>query len=302
VGVDVFRGTAGVVLPPSVTNVVWDRVTTAESIVTRLGTRVDVPAGGTITPTLTSMPEPQWVDETNEKAVGRPTMASVSMKPYTLALIVPFSNQFRRDLPGLYNAIARKLPESIAKKLDKAVFYGPSPGTGFSTLASVQTQAIDATDTYGDYLAALTKVVTGGDGNGDVEAWILSTQAELLALGVLAADGRPLFTNGAADGGAIGNILGRPVFKSKNAYFNPTETGTDTTADTIGFAGPWSEIQYGFVEAISVTVATEATITDGSTSLNLFQRDMFALRVECEVGVAIYDTGSFVRLTGQISQ
>lgn len=290
--VDVFRGTSGVVLPPSVVQAVLDKTELESSVITRLGTRVDVPASGGTIPILSSMPSPAWVNETAEKTVGRPTFSSHSFTPYTAALIVPFSNQFRRDVPALYNAIVRDLPLAVGKFIDQTVLYGASPGSGFDTLASVATVACeDSTTAYEDYLAALATVVAG---NGDVTSWLLSPQAEIVVLGARANgdSGAPLFVMNPQSDGSIGSILGRPVNKSKVAY------RASDTPDTIGFAGDWPTIQYGFVENITVTYSDQATLTDGESTINLFQTNMFALRVEFELGVVIDSDAKFVRLTG----
>lgn len=287
---DISRETAGVVLPPSVNAAVWDRVVDEESIVMRLGTRIDVAAGGSITQTITSMPEPEFVGETGVKPVKTVGLGSATMKPYKTALILPFSNEFRRDLPGLFNAITRKLPATISKFVDRRVLYGPSPGTGFSTLAGAPTAALPAGSDYDDYLAVLRTLAANG---GDLEAWLLSTQGEVGALGVVDGNGRPMF-GGALETGSIGTLLGRPVYRNKQVYNNGA-----TGADTVGFAGDFSEIEYGFVDAINVRYSDQASIDlpDGTT-LNLWQRNMFALMVEAELGVAIREPNHFVRLTG----
>lgn len=290
-GIDVNRTTSGVVLPPSVVQQVWDRTELEASVVTRLGTRIDVPASGGTIPILASMPSPAWVDETNEKAVSRPTFSSDTFVPYTAALIIPLSKQFLRDVPAMYNAIVNALPLAVGKFIDETVLYGPSPGTGFDTLAGVSTVSIsDATYSYDQYLAAMGVVVAGG---GSVDGWVLSPQAELLALAARenGDSGAPLFTTSAATEGAIGSIIGRPVFRSKVA-FNASET-----PDALGFGGEWSGLRFGFVEEIRIDISTDATLTDGQSTINLFQRNMVGVRCEFELGVVIPDTDRFVKLT-----
>jgi hypothetical protein len=46
-----------------------------------------------------------------------------------------------------------------------------------------------------------------------------------------------------------------------------------------------------------VSVSDQATLDDGGTQLNLWQRNMFAVRCEMEVGFRVRDTDRFVRLT-----
>src|SRR5690606_41795837 len=70
--------------------------------------------------TLFRSPTADWVDETDEKPVSRPTFGSKSITPYKLAVIVPFSDEFRRDANALYNECVRRLPGVLAKKFDRS--------------------------------------------------------------------------------------------------------------------------------------------------------------------------------------
>ncbi len=63
----------------------------------RLARRIALPGLGVTVPIITGDPEAGWVGETEKKPVKRGTLATKQMAPYTLAVIVPFSNQFRRD-------------------------------------------------------------------------------------------------------------------------------------------------------------------------------------------------------------
>src|SRR5699024_6338477 len=138
-----------------------------------------------------------------------------NLKGYTLAVIVPFSNQFRRDLPALYSAIKQKLPQALARKLERtALGLETSPGSGFEPLSDTLT--VGLTGAYADYLNALG-VVGGASDDADITAWALSKSAEIDALGIADNSGRPLLVQDIQNQGAIGSILARPVFKSNYA-------------------------------------------------------------------------------------
>ena len=248
---------------------------------------MELPGGGVDIPIITGDPEAEWVSETEEKKVSRPSFANKNLKGYTLAVIVPFSNQFRRDLPALYSAIEQKLPQALAKKFDRtALGFATSPGTGFDTLADAPTQEL--TGSYDDYLAALG-TVGGASDDADITAWALSKSAEIDALGIADNAGRPLLIQDIQNQGAIGSILARPVFKSNYA--------ADATTNVVGIAGDWNSTAWGFVEGISISISDQATLNDGGTPLNLWQRNMFAVRAEVEVGFAVRDANRFVKLT-----
>ena len=285
--IDVNRGTTGVLeLPKTLSQTIWQE-SESLSVVQSLSPRMELPGGGVDIPIITGDPEAEWVSETEEKKVSRPSFANKNLKGYTLAVIVPFSNQFRRDLPALYSAIEQKLPQALAKKFDRtALGFAPSPGTGFDTLADAPTQEL--TGSYDDYLAALGTVGEASD-DADITAWALSKSAEIDALGIADTAGRPLLIQDIQREGAIGSILARPVFKSNYA--------ADATTNVVGIAGDWNSTAWGFVEGISISISDQATLNDGGTPLNLWQRNMFAVRAEVEVGFAVRDANRFVKLT-----
>ena len=285
--IDVNRGTTGVLeLPKTLSQTIWQE-SESLSVVKSLSPRMELPGGGIDIPIITGDPEAEWVSETEEKKVSRPSFANKNLKGYTLAVIVPFSNQFRRDLPALYSAIEQKLPQALAKKFDRtALGFATSPGTGFDTLADAPTQEL--TGSYDDYLAALG-TVGGASDDADITAWALSKSAEIDALGIADNSGRPLLIQDIQNQGAIGSILARPVFKSNYA--------ADAATNVVGIAGDWGSTAWGFVEGISISISDQATLNDGGTPLNLWQRNMFAVRAEVEVGFAVRDANRFVKLT-----
>lgn len=46
-----------------------------------------------------------------------------------------------------------------------------------------------------------------------------------------------------------------------------------------------------------MSISEEATINDGTNQINLWQRNMFAVRIEAEVGVVVKDAAAFGKLT-----
>ena len=141
--IDINRGTTGVLeLPKELSQTIWQE-SESLSVVQSLSPRMELPGGGIDIPIITGDPEAEWVSETDEKPVSRPSFANKNLKGYTLAVIVPFSNQFRRDLPALYSAIEQKLPQALAKKFDRtALGFETSPGTGFDTLADADRKSV----------------------------------------------------------------------------------------------------------------------------------------------------------------
>jgi len=295
-GIDVNRTTTGITLTPEQSAEIWSGAEYASAAL-QLSQRVDLPGSGLSVDIITGEPEAEWVGETNEKPVDRPTFSSKLMTPYTMAVIVPFSNQFRRDKARLYAEVVRKLPQALALKLDKTIFGGAAaPGSNFDTLAGAATVGI-AGKTYKGLVAADQAIATGG---GTLNGWALSPQARGLLLGAEDTTGRPLFINNVQTDGAVPALLGAPVYNTKGVFMTDYNGATAGTDNQLGFAGDWSSAHIGIVEDIQLDISTQATINDGGTQINLWQRNMFAVRAEFEVGFRVRDIAHFVRLSNAV--
>lgn len=254
------------------------------SAVMQLAQSIELSGLGTTMPIITSDPEAEWVEETNEKPVKRPGLDAKTMKPYTLAVIVPFSNQFKRNIPALYNAIIDRLPKALGQKFDATVFHGAAPGSNFDTFAGATAQSFGS-DPYAALVAADADIAAN---NGITNGFVIAPQAKSKLLTATDQTGRPLFINSVAEG-AIPMILGNKTVQSKAAYKNDSP-------DIIGIAGDWTQAFYGVANNLNLSVSDQATLTDGDTTINLWQRNMFAVRAEIEIGF-VADTSVFNLLT-----
>ena len=292
-GIDVNRTTSGVRLDPEVSAEIWEK-TAYQSAAMQLAEQIPLPGSGVTVDIITGNATATWVAETENKPVSRPTLGSKLMTPYTLAVIVPFSNQFRRDKAALYSALVRKLPEALALTFDQTVFGATAaPGSNFDKLSGAASVGI-AGNTYKGLVAADQAVATGG---GTLNGWAIAPQGRGLLLGAVDGFGRPLFTNGPNEGGSVTRLLGQPVQVSPGVYLADADGAGAGTAAQLGFAGDWSGAAWGSVEGVQIQISDQATLTDGATTINLFQRNMFAVRAEIEVGFRVRDIAQFVKLT-----
>lgn len=253
--------------------------TQGASAVMQLARQITLPGRGLTIPVIAGDPEAAWVDETNPKPVSNPTLSTKIMQAYKLAVIVPFSDEFARDSDALFDALISRLPGALALKFDQTVFGGTAPGSNFDTLTSVTAQSISGagdSPVYAALVTADTDIATHG---GIVSGFAFSAQGRGELLAATDADGRPLFVNSVADG-AIPRLLGAPVVYTKGAY----KAGDATNPDVIGFAGDWTQAMYGTVEGVKIDMSNQATLTIGNQQVNLWERNMFAVRAEIEVG------------------
>ena len=284
--IDINRNTTGLVLTPEMSNEIFAKAV-EQSAVMQLAERVSLPGSGLSIPIITGEPVADFVAETAEKPVSHATFSVKNMTPYKIAVIETFSNEFRRDFRRLYDELVRRLPYALAKKFDNTVFFGTAPGTGFDVLTNATAQDIQ-TNPYAGLVAAYGKIADAGY---RPTAHALSPAGEVILFGALDGNNRPLFLPSVADD-SVGSILGARVIRNNNVY-----NGT-TNPKVVGFTGDWAQAKYGIVEDISVDISDEATVNDGTNQINLWQRNMFAVRAEFEVGFIVADADAFVKLTG----
>lgn len=293
--VDVFRGTSGVPLPPVVSQTVW-QITQEQSAVMRAAQQIPLPGVGVQVPIITGDPVASWVGETQVKPVSRPTFANKTIQASTLVVLVPFSNQFRRDAAGLYQQITQRLPLALAKKFDETVF-GPQSGAPtdkFDTLGAATAVGI-AGKTYNGLVAADVAISTFGPQDGELTGFILSPSGRGVVRSAVDGFGRPLFDASSAE------LLDVPYYRSRASYLADADGAGAGTDKQLGFAGDWTKAFWGSVEGIQAAYSDQATLTDvDGTQINLFQQNMFALRVEIEVGFRVRDLGYFAKLTSAV--
>ena len=260
-------------LPVDVSQEIMQKVQEGSAIM-RLARQIALPGRGTSINVITSDPSASWVGETSAKPVSNPGLATKVMRAYKLAVIVPFSNEFRRDVASLYDALVARLPKALAEKFDATVFgNGDKPGNDFDNFASVTKQSL-ASDVYTGLVAADTDVSLHG---GIVNGYALSPQARGILLAATDQNKRPLFVNNVSEG-AVPMILGAPTYMSKGAFVSGSPS-------VVAVAGDWTQAMYGTVEGVKIDYSSDATLDlGGGSSINLFQQNMFAVRAEIEVG------------------
>lgn len=288
-------------LPMEVSSEILQKAQESSAIM-QLARKVDLPGDGSIIPVITGDPEATWVTETGAKPVKFPTFSKKQMQAHTLAVILPFSNQFRRDRKKLYDECVRRLPNALGNKFDRTCFFGPDGGSlaNFDNLSAVTAQSI-GTYTYDGLVAADTDISEEG---GLINGYVFSPQGRGLLLTAKDGENRPLFINSVSDG-SIPRILGAPTYFKKAAYkAGAAAAGSSDAAvpDIVGFAGDWNHALWGTVEGLKIDISDQATLvytdpdTNQTVTINLWQQNMFAVRAEIEVGF-VAETDYFNMLT-----
>lgn len=271
-------------LPMEVSSTILQK-TQETSIVMQLAQQISLPGRGVVVPVITGDPEAAWVGETEKKPVSHPTMDTKKMQAYKLAVIVPFSQEFLRDNAALYSALTARIPLVLANTFDATVFgRTATPGENFDQLKSCTAVDIE-TDPYKGFVTSELDI---SENDGIMSGIVLSPQGRAILLEAVDANKRPLFIDSIA-ASAIPTILGHPTYASKNAY-------TSGNPSVLGYTGDWTKAVYGIVSSLDMAVSDTATITDGDTQINLWERNMIAIRAEMEIGFRA-DLTVFNRLT-----
>ncbi len=238
------------------------------SAVMQLANPIALSGHGLTIPVILGDPEAYFVDEGEVKTNADAKLDTKVMKPRTIAVIEPFSNQFRDNMPALYAEMVNRLPYVLAERFDTEVFHGTAVD-GFDTLATASAVSL-GDDAWGGLVTARETIETA---DGELTGFAMANQGITKLLAAKDGMGRPLFVDSVHEGDA-GSLLGVGCVKAKKAY-------KKDTPNVLGFAGDWSAARYGVVTDVNITIADQATLTGVG---NLFEKNMFAVRAEIEVG------------------
>lgn len=269
--------TSSIALPARVSEKIIANALEESAVLRLVDNKIRIKHAGEAIPVIAGDPTAYVVGEGQVKTNSDSSLATVTMKPKTFAVIEAFSNQFRDDNEALYQELVARLPRVIAQKFDDEVFHGTT-SANFHTLGAVSTVSLSAANTTTwDQIIACRSAVEGA--NGELTAWAMANQGITALLGAVDGNSRPLFVQDTAIGG-IGAIAGSPVVKAKAAY----KAGVSSNPDIIGYAGDWSNAVVGIARDVNIAISDEATLTVTGGTLNLFESNMFAVRCEFTLG------------------
>ena len=293
---------SNITLPADVAQEILKKTQSASAVM-QMARQITLPGRGVQIPVITSDPSAAWVAETAAKPVSNPSLSTKLMQAYKLAVIVPFSDEFRRDAAALYDALIARLPLALAQKFDQTVIGAvEKPGENFDNFAACTAQKLvpGVSETvYGNLVAAYTDLAEGG---GSLNGFAMSPAGIGLLLGATDTTGRPIFTASAGDGD-VARVLGARTVEARGMY-KAGAAGAGTAAGTpaiVGVAGDWSQAMFGTVEGVQIRFADQTGLTINSRQVNLWEHNMFAVRAEIELGFRA-DTDCFNLLTGATPQ
>ena len=249
---------------------------------------------------LAEGPGAYWVAEGERIPTSKATSLTAEMEAKKLGVIIPVSKEFLRySVSDFFNMIRPKIAEAFYKKFDQAALFGTqSPyAAGHSILAAAtaagNTVAHDDAEALYGQLNGLIGLVEDNEIDPDGIATVRSLKQ--VFRGELDSTGRPIYVKG--DGTAPDDILGLPIAYVNGSSFDKTKA--------VAMTGDWDYARFGILQDIQYSISEEATLTtvvdEGGEPLNLWERDMFALRATMHVAFMVLKDEAFAVLTPDVT-
>ena len=263
------------------------------SVVQQAARRISLTQSGKAIPYIDGVPEASWVGEGGRKPVSNASVGTLTMDPKKLSVIVPFSEEYLEvDNVDLFDELRPAISEAFGQAFDRAALHGTA--TPFTVYLDETTNEVTlgaGASTYVDLVGAMGEVV--GDGYR-VNGWVYSDLAEIRLLGDVDSDGRPILTT-VGDATFANRLVGRPAFRGEAVDHVDTTPTPDRR--TLLFGGDWTKAAWGAIGEIEYDISNQATLTlSDSSTINLWQDNMVALRAEAFYGFQARDVQAFVKL------
>ncbi|QBJ83523.1 phage major capsid protein [Bacillus subtilis] len=232
---------------------------------------------------LASGPGAYWVGEGDRIQTSKAQWLTAKMISKKLGVIIPVSKEFLRySVTDFFTQMRSSIAEAFAIKFDQAALFGvDSPfGQGVSVFEKIKesgnTVALNSLGNLYDELNGVMALVE--DADKDVNGFTTTRRFRQKLRGTKDGNGLPIFND--ATGGATQQALGLPI-----GYVDSKSWDYEKAAL---LAADWNYTRYGIPQGMEYKISEDATLTtivdaDGNP-INLYERDMVALRVTQQVG------------------
>ncbi|MDA7028460.1 phage major capsid protein [Bacillus sp. CLL-7-23] len=245
---------------------------------------------------LASGPGAYWVGEGEKIQTSKATWLEAKMVSKKLGVIIPVTKEFLRyTITDFFTQMRPAISEAFAIKFDQAALFGiDSPfGAGVSVYekvkASKHTVALDSSGNLYDELNAVVALVE--DADKDVDGFTTTRRFRQKLRGTKDGNGLPIFND--AKGGATQQALGLPIGYVDSKSWDYTKA--------VMLAADWNYTRYGIPQGMEYKISEDATLStvvdEDGKPINLYERDMVALRVTQQVGFMTLTDDAFAALT-----
>lgn len=249
---------------------------------------------------LADGPGAYWVDESQVIETSKATWLQAKMEAKKVAVIVPVSKEFLNySVTDFFNQVSPAIAEAFYSKFDQAALFGKeSPyASGISVMERIETSGNKVEHGTNDnlYLDLNDTLALIEDGDHDPNAFATIKKFRKDLRGTVDGNNLPIFND--AREGATAQALGLPV-----GFVNAKSWDAEQ-AEML--AGDWNYARYGILQGIEYSISEDATLTsivdEKGNPINLFERDMFALRATMHVGFLTLKEDAFAALTPKAS-
>lgn len=245
---------------------------------------------------LADGPGAYWVGEGERIQTSKATWLDAKMEAKKLGVIIPVSKEFLRyTVTDFFEQMKPLIAEAFYKKFDQAALFGNgSPyvaGTSVWERIVASGQSIAQGTNPNLYLDVNDMIALLEEGDHDFNGLTTTKSFRKDLRGTVDTNNLPIFNDTTA--GAPSTILGQPIAYAPKASFDKTKA--------LALAGDWDMARYGILQGIEYKVSEDATLTTiqdaQGNDVNLFERDMFALRATMHVAFMTLKDDAFAALT-----
>ncbi|KIL31311.1 phage major capsid protein [Bacillus subtilis] len=245
---------------------------------------------------LASGPGAYWVGEGERIQTSKAQWLTAKMISKKLGVIIPVSKEFLRySVTDFFTQMRQAIAEAFAIKFDQAALFGiNSPfGEGISVFEKIQksgnTIALNSLGNLYDELNGLMALVE--DADKDVNGFTTTRRFRQKLRGTKDGNGLPIFND--ATGGATQQALGLPIGYVDSKSWDYKKAAL--------LAADWNYTRFGIPQGMEYKISEDATLTtakgEDGAEINLFERDMVALRVTQQVGFMTLTDDAFAAIT-----
>lgn len=249
---------------------------------------------------LASGPGAYWVGEGEKIQTSKATWLNAKMVSKKLGVIIPVSKEFLKySVADFFAQMRPAIAEAFAVKFDQAALFGVnSPfGAGMSVFekatAAGNTIAHNDVGNLYDELNGIMALIE--DADKDADGFTTTRRFRQKLRNAKDSNGLPLFND--AKAGATQSALGLPI-----GY---VDSKSWDYAKALLLAADWDMTRYGIPQGMEYKISEDATLTtvlgEDAAPINLFERDMFALRVTQQVGFMTLSDDAFAALTPDVT-
>lgn len=244
---------------------------------------------------LADGPGAYWVGEAERIQTSKATWLEASMEAKKLGVIIPVSKEFLKyTVTDFFNQVRPMIAEAFYKKFDQAALFGN--GSPYASGVSVWERIASSGQTVEEgtnanlYLDFNDVIALLEDGDHDFNGLTTTKSFRKNLRGAVDQNNLPIFND--ATGNVAAQVLGQPIAYAPKASFDTTKA--------LALAGDWDMARYGILQNIEYAVSEDATLTtivdDEGNPVNLFERDMFALRATMHIGFMTLKDDAFAAL------